>query len=167
MSKVWTLVVIFLVVAIIAGGITLGLRLPGNSPGQPIQITLPQPEARRGTVYIHGEVKNPGFFPLQVNDSLDSLLQAAGGPTAGANLSGLEIYLPGANETQSAQKVDINRAAVWLLDALPGIGEALAQRIVDYRTKNGPFRNIDELLKVPGIGTSVYDKIKNLITVSE
>jgi len=50
---------------------------------------------------------------------------------------------------------------------LPGIGEALAQRIVDYRTKNGPFRNIDELLKVPGIGTSVYDKIKNLITVSE
>jgi len=167
MSKVWTLVVIFLVVAIIAGGITLGLRLPGNSPGQPIQITLPQPEARRGTVYIHGEVKNPGFFPLQADDSLDSLIQAAGGPTASANLSGLEIYVPGANEAQAAQKVDINRADAWLLDALPGIGETLAQRIVDYHTKNGPFRNIEELLKVPGIGTSVYDKIKSLIAVSE
>ncbi|MBI2849424.1 MAG: helix-hairpin-helix domain-containing protein, partial [Chloroflexi bacterium] len=66
-----------------------------------------------------------------------------------------------------AQKVDINRAEAWLLEALPGIGETLAKRIVDFRRKNGPFRSTEELLKVPGIGTSAYERIRGLITVGE
>ena len=65
------------------------------------------------------------------------------------------------------QKVDINRAETWLLAALPGIGEARAQAIIDYRQRYGPFRDINELLKVPGIGDTIFEGIKRLITVKE
>jgi comEA protein len=64
------------------------------------------------------------------------------------------------------QKIDINRADVWLLQALPGIGETKAQAIVDYRIQNGLFRVVEDITKVPGIGASVFDKIKPFITVS-
>lgn len=72
-----------------------------------------------------------------------------------------------AGEQQEPQKIDINRAEVWLLKALPGIGETLAQRIVDYRQQNGSFHNTNELLKVAGIGTTTYERIKHLITVAD
>ncbi len=84
-----------------------------------------------------------------------------------ANLSGLRLYIPSMGEEQEPQKIDINRAEVWLLKALPGIGETLAQRIVDYRQKNGPFRNTAELLKVAGIDSATYEKTKHLITVAD
>jgi competence protein ComEA len=70
-------------------------------------------------------------------------------------------------EGESEQKVDINRAEAWLLQALPGIGEVRARAIVDYRQQNGSFRNINELLEVEGIGMDTYEKIKPLITVAE
>jgi len=55
----------------------------------------------------------------------------------------------------------------WVFEALPGIGEALAQRIADYRSENGPFRRIEDLLKVEGIGPATFEKIKDYITVSD
>jgi len=55
----------------------------------------------------------------------------------------------------------------WLLEVLPGIGEVLAQRIADYRSKNGPFKRIEDLLKVSGIGPATLEKIKDYITVSD
>jgi competence protein ComEA len=51
------------------------------------------------------------------------------------------------------------------LDTLPGIGPALAQRIIDYRTQNGDFKTIEDLKKVRGIGEALFDQIKDLITV--
>ena len=54
-----------------------------------------------------------------------------------------------------------------MLEALPGIGELLAQRIVDYRSENGPFRRIEDLLKVSGIAPATFEKIKDYITVSD
>ncbi len=68
---------------------------------------------------------------------------------------------------EEPQKIDINRAEAWLLEALPGIGKTLAQRIIDYRQKNGSFRNITEITKVEGIGPDIYEQIKNLITVAD
>jgi competence ComEA-like helix-hairpin-helix protein len=65
------------------------------------------------------------------------------------------------------QRVDINRAEPWLLEALPGIGPSLADAIISYRQENGPFHSPEEITRVPGIGVGVYDKIKNLITVGE
>ncbi|MCK4388321.1 MAG: helix-hairpin-helix domain-containing protein, partial [Dehalococcoidia bacterium] len=58
-------------------------------------------------------------------------------------------------------------AEPWLLETLPGIGEVLAQRIVDYRSENGPFKRIEDLLKVSGIGEATFEKIKDYITVSD
>jgi comEA protein len=70
-------------------------------------------------------------------------------------------------QVEQPQKVDINRAEAWLLEALPGIGETLAQRIIDYRQQNGAFRSISEITEVEGIGQSLYEQIKDLITVGD
>jgi len=64
------------------------------------------------------------------------------------------------------QSQDINRAEPWLLEALPGIGEVLAQGIADYRSENGPFRRIEDLLKVSGIGPATFEQIKDFTNVS-
>lgn len=61
--------------------------------------------------------------------------------------------------------LSINTATLEQLDSLPGIGVSKAQAIMDYRKTNGPFQKIDDLLKVAGIGESIFDQIKNLITV--
>ncbi len=62
-------------------------------------------------------------------------------------------------------KVNINTAAVPELETLPRIGPKVAQRIVDFRTKNGNFKRVEEIMKVQGIGEKVYESIKDLITV--
>ena len=70
------------------------------------------------------------------------------------------------SETQP-QKIDINRAEAWLLEALPGIGPGKAQAIIDYRQQNGGFSDIVEITEVPGIGDSIYADIRDLITVGD
>ena len=70
------------------------------------------------------------------------------------------------SETQP-QKIDINRAEAWLLEALPGIGPSKAQAIIDYRQQNGGFSDIFEITEVPGVGDSIYQDIKDLITVGD
>ena len=79
----------------------------------------------------------------------------------------VEISIPQVGEEQERQKIDINRAEVRQLKTLPGIGDILAQRIVDYRQQNGPFHDIKELTEVAGIGTGKYEQIKDLITVAD
>lgn len=66
--------------------------------------------------------------------------------------------------SQSTGKININTADIHTLMTLPGIGEAYAQRIIDYREANGPFREIKDIMKVAGIGEKRYDAIKDLIT---
>ena len=158
----WTAVVTFLVVVIVVGGIILWSRYQHEKP---IEISLPKPQEPTGQIYVGGAVNSPGLYSLKLNDSINSLIQSAGGATGGANLTGLEIYVPGPGVRSGYQKVDINHAEAWLLEALPGIGPTLATRIIDYRQQNGLFNNIQELLNVPGIGAGIYDKFKDQITV--
>ena len=79
---------------------------------------------------------------------------------------------PGMNGVQSTQGpsgsggvVNINRASVTELDALPGVGPSTAQAIVDYRTTNGPFSSPEDLLNVKGIGPAKFEAMRKLVGV--
>lgn len=64
-----------------------------------------------------------------------------------------------------ANKININTASQAELQKLPRIGEVVAQRIIEFREKNGKFKKIEELMKVRGIGEKTFDNLKDLITV--
>ncbi|MEA1871832.1 MAG: ComEA family DNA-binding protein [Chloroflexota bacterium] len=164
-DRVYLFITVFLAIAAIAGGVMLAVQ---HSRSQPVEIVLSQtePPELSGELYIGGAVANPRTYPLREGDTLQALLSDAG-VEPDADLSHIELYIPREGEEQSPQKIDINRADPWLLEALPGIGEVLAQRIVDYRSENGPFKRIEDLLKVSGIGPATFEKIKGYITVSD
>lgn len=77
------------------------------------------------------------------------------------------ISPPAASSTPERQRVNINTASLELLDTLPGIGLVKAQAIVDFRNQQGPFQRTDELMKVPGIGPTTYQALRDLVTVGE
>ena len=164
-NRFYLFITIFLAVAAVAGGVTLGVQ---HSRNQPVEIVLSQtePAEQSGELYIGGAVANPGIYPLKEGDTLQTLLSDAG-IEPDADLSHIEIYIPHGGEEQPPQKIDINRAEPWLLEALPAIGEVTAQAIVDYRSENGPFRRIEDLLKVSGIGSATLEKIRDFIAVSD
>ena len=163
-NKRWTLITILLIVVIAISG---GLACSRYPKSQPIEISLPPTQELQGEIYVGGAVNNPGLYPLGVVDSIEDIIQAAGNITSNADLTRVEFYIPAVEEEQQPQKVNLNRAEAWLLEALPGIGETRAQAIIDYRNQNGPFHNTYELTKVEGIGTATYEQIKHLITVAD
>ena len=165
LDRLYLFITIFLAIAAIAGIVMLAVQ---QSRNQPLEITLSQAELPRltGEVYIGGAVANPGIYPIVEGDTLQTLLSDAQ-VEPDADLTQIKLYVPREGERQTPQKIDINRAEAWLLEALPGIGEVLAQRIVDYRSQNGPFRTIEDIAKVKNIGPATFDKIKDYITVSD
>ena len=165
LSKYWTLLIILLIATITIGGVVAWSRYRGSQPRE-ISISTPPSQEQLNEIYIGGAVNNPGFYPLTAGDSVEALTQAAGGTTS-ADLSRIKLYIPELGEEEAPQKVDLNRAEAWLLEALPGIGEGKAKAIIAYREQNGPFQNIGELIKVKGIGTTIYEQIKHLITVAD
>jgi len=138
---------------------------------------------------IAGEVINPGVYELKNTDRIDDALVAAGGLSGEAdrdwveiNLNkaeklydGQKIYIPKVGESEKLQVksssvlgtsssiIRINSASLEDLDKLNGVGPAIAQRIIDYRTTNGGFKSVEEIKLVPGIGDKMFEKIKNEI----
>jgi len=164
-GKYWTPLIILLIAAITVGGIVTWSRYRGSQPTE-ISISTPPSQEQLSEIYIGGAVNNPGFYPLTAGDTIEALAQAAGGTTS-ADLGRFELYIPTLGEEEAPQKVDLNRAEAWLLQALPEIGESRAEAIIAYRQQNGPFKNINELTKVKGIGTTIYEQIEHLITVAD
>lgn len=165
LNKYWLLIVILLLVSIVCGGIVLAVK---QNSHKPVEITLAasQQHQYQSEVYIGGAVANPGFYPLREDDSIESIIQAAG-PLTEADLSHIEIQVPKSSETNPQQKISLNHADVWLLAALPGIGQGKAQAIVDYRKQHGHFSRIEDLLNVEGIGKTTLEKIRDLITIED
>jgi competence protein ComEA len=140
-------------------------------------------------VQAAGAVTRPGVYRLSTGARVDDLVAAAGGLATDAdpdrvNLAarltdGEKVYVPRVGESLPADSaaegagsstapsapVDLNTASVTELDALPGVGPATAQAIVDYRTQHGPFRSVDDLLDVRGIGPAKLDAIRPLVSV--
>ena len=106
---------------------------------------------------------------------LYDLIKLAGGFTENADIESInlallltdqmKITIPSILDEQETKikKININTADLTLLMTLNGIGEVKAQAIIDYRMKHGPFKTIEEIMKVKGIGLKTYEKIKDYI----
>lgn len=147
------------------------------------------PTATFAIVYISGAVQQPDVYQVPSAARVKDVVLAAGGLTEDAAID--EINL--AEHVVDAQHIHIRRqgesppspaslaadmigdsndgllnlntASAADLDSLPGIGQSFAERIVEYRTTNGPFQSIEDLQKVKGIGPALYAKLAPLITV--
>jgi competence protein ComEA len=144
-------------------------------------------------VHVAGRVKHPGLVTLAAGSRVDDAIRAAGGTTAGADLDrlnlarrvadGEQILVLGRGEAApaagagggaadggggtgagAAGPVDLNTATAEQLEALPGVGEVTAQRIIAYRTQH-PFRSVEDLRQVEGIGDRRFESLSKLVTV--
>ena len=162
LNQFWLAATFILIIIILASSLTIWLR---RDKGQPLLISPPPASQIQEEVFIEGAVVNPGKYALQPGDNIESLIQAAGGVDENADLTRVQFFVPRLGEDQPVQKININLAEEWLLEALPGIGQARAKAIIDYRQQNGPFHNIEELTKVPGISDSIFKDLKEFISI--
>lgn len=138
-------------------------------------------------VHVAGAVASPGIQRLADDARVADAVAAAGGAAADADLGrinlaahlqdGQQVYVPKQGEPTPAATpspgspgvpaapIDLNTATAEQLDALPGIGPALAEAIVSHRTDHGPFPSVDALLDVRGIGQSKLDTLRSQVTV--
>lgn len=146
-------------------------------------------------VDVDGAVASPGVYRLKDGARVSQAIDAAGGLTPEADVTGLnraskvadgqKIYVPTAGEQQAAAVsggadsgaspasgagtasglVNINTASSAELQTLSGIGPSMAQSIIDERTQNGAFASVDDLMRVSGIGEKKLAKIKDCICV--
>lgn len=139
------------------------------------------------TVHVVGEVRRPGVYELSGGSRVVDAVAASGGTLGAADQAavnmarivadGEQITIPrqGEGGTVAAAtapgaaarpgKIDLNTATEAQLDTLPGVGPSTAAKIVSDRTENGPFRTVDDLMRVPGIGPAKLDALKDLVTV--
>lgn len=149
----------------------------------------PTPSPSPILVDVAGWVRRPGVYEFAPGARVIDAIEAAGGARPRAVLEALNLAAPLVDGTQilvpkrgqapppavggatgtagsaSQELIDVNTASPAELEALPGIGEVLAQRIVDHRTEHGPFATVEDLLDVSGIGEAILADIRDLVTV--
>jgi competence protein ComEA len=149
-------------------------------------VTPAAPTATPGPirVSVDGIVRQPGSYILPPSSRVDDAVRAAGGPSLEADLArinlaqvlrdGQHIHVPRVGEVlptptpyglSADGRININLADAALLERLPGIGPALAQRVIAYREKHGPFVSIEGIQAVRGIGLVTFEGIRDLVTV--
>lgn len=145
-------------------------------------------------VDVDGAVASPGVYRLKDGARVSQAIDAAGGLTPDADVTGLnraskvadgqKIYVPKVGEqtvaagsdvdggaaaspgvSDATGLVNINTASASELQTLSGIGPSMAQSIIDERTQNGAFTSVDDLMRVSGIGEKKFAKIKDCICV--
>ncbi len=132
-------------------------------------------------VYVCGNVNSPGIIECDIDSRLYEVINMAGGFSEGADIDALnladtvkdkeKIYVPLKGEASVSDTwdnkglININKADKEKLTSLPGIGQSRAEDIVKYRTENGAFSAIEDIMNVPGIKESAFNKIKDLISV--
>lgn len=186
-----------IVIGILVGLLAAGLIWVGtNTPRGESVVLRPAPTPEPLRVHIAGAVLRPGVYELEENSRIEDAVDAAGGFVAEADKNALNLaapledgdrldipYVAGfipedasgfvvisegtPSPLSGGDLIDINTATAEELDTLPGIGPTIAQRIVEYRSANGPFATIEAIQNVQGIGQSIFDEIKDLITVGE
>lgn len=155
-----------------------GQPLPGAPSAAPSSAVV--------VVAVAGKVRRPGLVRLPAGSRVDDAVRAAGGVLAGADtgllnlarrlVDGEQVLVgvpapagppagPGGAGAVTGGLLDLNAASASDLDALPGIGPVLAQRIVDWRTENGRFASVDQLREVTGIGESKFADLRGKVTV--
>lgn len=161
-----------------------------DAPDTQVGTTAPAPVQAPIRVHVAGAVAHPGVYALPSGAIGDEAVAAAGGALAEADLGrvnlagkladGQQFYLPRKGEAvpdvaggvdgagtvpAPGRAVNLNTATVGDLDELPGIGTATAQKIIDHRSKHGPFTDVRQLLDVPGIGEGKLAALEGLVTV--
>jgi competence protein ComEA len=145
-------------------------------------------------VDIKGQVKMPGVYKADEGERIIDLISRAGGLTELADqtqvnfaehvVDAMVIYIPAKGEegsatgstggpsvaaaggtSQSQGKINLNKADETELQNLPGIGPAKAAAIIEYRSSSGPFKAVEDLKNVSGIGDKTFEKLKDLIVV--
>jgi len=186
------LAMLVLFVIVLAGTIFF-LRRSELPAALTIATATPRASATPASIIVdvRGAVNKPGVYTLPLGSRVQDALTLAGDVTGSAetrnlNLArklndGEQIYVPVLGEatavpppasgksaptaTRGVGKININTATLAELDTLPGIGPAIGQRIIDYRTQNGDFKTVEDLKKVRGIGDAMFNQIKDLIAV--
>lgn len=137
-------------------------------------------------VYITGAIKYPGVIEVEEGSRLIDVIELAGGMLEDADNNRINLALKVQDEgmylipkigeeidiidsagevPQDTDKININKATQQELETLYGIGPAKSKAIIDYREENGPFKQIEDLKKVSGIGEKTFEKIRDSITV--
>jgi competence protein ComEA len=158
---------------------------PSGGTASAPALASPSPEVVV-LVDVAGWVRRPGVYEFTEGARVIDAIDAAGGARSGALLEALNLAAPLTDGTQilvpregqegvapapvtggavAGGLVNVNSAIATELEELPGIGEVIAQRIIDYRTENGPFATVDELVDVSGIGDAILESIRELVTV--
>jgi competence protein ComEA len=156
------------------------------SPGAAEASVSASPTAPPLIVDVAGAVRRPGVYEFTEGERVIDAIERAGGALPKADLSLLNLAAPITDGTQilvpttaaaapgsspapvggaATGLVNINTATETELESLSGIGEVLAATIVEYRTTNGPFTAVDDLMDVSGIGPATLEEIRDQITV--
>ena len=161
-----------------------------TTPGAPPGSTPPStPAGNNGTVIVDvaGKVRRPGIVTLPLGSRVVDALPAAGGARESVDLTSLNLArelvdgeqllvglapppavpAPGGvpGPAGPVGPVNLNTATMAELDTLPGVGPVTAQAILDWRSANGSFSSVDELLEVDGIGEATLADLRDLVTV--
>jgi len=151
------------------------------SKGEPTSQSPAEIKSPKIYVHVAGSVKSPGIYQLDSGTRVYDAVLAAGGFTSKANQAsvnmaralndGEQLLISSQSGAQSFENamvsslISLNQASASQLEELPGVGPALAGRMVDWRTANGGFKAKEDLLNVAGIGDKLFASVKDLVTL--